>query len=137
MFEEAQRLAKLPTYVFALLDKLKAEEQAKGKELIDLTIGSPNIPPPPEVIEELTRALKNPENHRYFSFEGDPEFRAAVVEWCKRQYHIDIKTNEVVELIGSKEGLVHLSFAFINPGDRVLVPLPAYPAHFRGPLLAG
>lgn len=135
--EEAQRLLKLPTYVFALLDKLKAEERAKGKELIDLTIGSPNIPPPQEVIDALIEALKDSENHRYFSFEGDPEFRTAVAEWCKRQYQIDIKAHEVVELIGSKEGLVHLSFAFLNPGDRVLVPLPAYPAHFRGPILAG
>lgn len=135
--EEAQRLLKLPTYVFALLDKLKAEERAKGKELIDLTIGSPNIPPPREVVDTLIEALKDPENHRYFSFEGDPEFRNAVIEWCKNQYHIHLKPNEIVELIGSKEGIVHLSLAFLNPGDRVLVPLPAYPAHFRGPILAG
>lgn len=135
--KESDRLAKLPTYVFALLDKLKAEERARGKSLIDLTIGSPNIPPPPEVIETFIKELRDPENHRYFSFEGDPEFRQAVIDWCKRQYHFDLKPNEIVELIGSKEGIVHLIFAFVNPGDRVLVPLPAYPAHFRGPILAG
>ena len=137
MFEEAQRLSKLPTYVFALMDKLKAEERAKGKELIDLTIGSPNTPPPSEVLATLIEALKDPSNHRYFSSEGDPEFRSAVIEWCRRQYDIKIESNEIVELIGSKEGLVHLDFAFLNPGDTVLVPLPAYPAHFRGPTLAG
>ncbi len=135
--EEAQRLAKLPTYVFALLDKLKAEERVKGKELIDLTIGSPNIPPPKEVIETHIEALKDPANHRYSSFEGHPEFKSAVIEWCKRQYNVNIEKNEIVELLGSKEGLVHLAFAYLNPGDTILVPLPAYPAHFRGPILAG
>lgn len=135
--EEAQRLLKLPTYVFALLDKFKAEERAKGKDLIDLSIGSPNVPPPKEVIEAMIEALKDPSNHRYSSFEGHPEFKSAVIEWCKRQYNIEVKPNEVVELLGSKEGLVHLAFAFLNPGDTVLVPLPAYPAHFRGPILAG
>lgn len=135
--EEAQRLSKLPTYVFALLDKLKAEERAKGKDLIDLTIGSPNIMPPKEVIKTLTEALKDPQNHRYSSFEGDPEFKSAIIKWCKRRYGINLKPNETVTLLGSKEGLVHLAFAFLNPGDSVLVPLPAYPAHFRGPILAG
>ena len=137
MFEEAQRLSKLPTYVFALLDKLKAGERAKGKELIDLTIGSPNIPPPQEVIEAHIEALKDPANHRYSSFEGNPEFRTAVIEWCRRQYNIKIERSEIVELLGSKEGLVHFAFAYLDPGDTVLVPLPAYPAHFRGPILAG
>ena len=135
--EEAQRLLKLPTYVFALLDKLKAEERAKGKDLIDLTIGSPNIPPPEEVIQAHIEALKNPDCHRYSSFEGNPEFRAAVIDWCKRRYKVSIEKNEIVELLGSKEGLVHFAFAYLNPGDTVLVPLPAYPAHFRGPILAG
>lgn len=137
MFEEAQRLVKLPTYVFALLDKLKAEERKKGTDLIDLTIGSPNIPPPPEVTEALIDALKDPNNSRYPSFEGNPDFRKAVVDWCRRQYGIKVDVNDVVELIGSKEGIVHFMFAYLNPGDRVLVPFPAYPAHFRGPLLAG
>lgn len=137
MFEEAQKLVKLPTYVFALLDKLKAEERKKGTDLIDLTIGSPNIPPPPEVTKALIEALKDPNNSRYPSFEGNPDFRKAVVEWCQRQYGIKVDADDVVELIGSKEGIVHFMFAYLNPGDRVLVPFPAYPAHFRGPLLAG
>jgi len=135
--QEAQRLLKLPTYVFAMLDKLKASEREKGKELIDLTIGSPNIPPPPEAINTLIEALKDPACHRYSSFEGDPDFKAAVINWCKRRYNIHIQPNEIVQLLGSKEGLVHLAFACLNPGDTVLVPLPAYPAHFRGPILAG
>jgi len=135
--EEAQRLAKLPTYVFALLDKLKAEERAKGKELIDLTIGSPSHLPPPEVVDTFVDALKVQANHRYFSFEGDPAFRSAVVEWCRRQYGLQLENHEVMELIGSKEGIVHFIFAYLNPGDTVLVPTPCYPAHYRGPILAG
>jgi LL-diaminopimelate aminotransferase len=135
--EEALRLQKLPIYVFALLDKLKAEERAKGKELIDLTIGSPCHLPPQEVMDTFIEALKVQANHRYFSFEGDPVFRSSVSEWCKRQYNIHIDKNEIVELIGSKEGIVHFIFAYLNPGDTVLVPTPCYPAHYRGPILAG
>jgi len=138
MFEEAQRLSKLPIYVFAQLDKIKAEQAAKGADLIDLGMGNPDIPPPPEVINALVTSLSNPENHRYPSFEGSPEFKEAVANWCKQQYGIKIDPeHEVVTLIGSKEGLVHFAFAFINPGDTTLVPMPAYPAHFRGTILAG
>jgi LL-diaminopimelate aminotransferase len=137
-FEEAQRLNKLPIYVFAQLDKLKADLRAKGVDLIDLGMGNPDISPPPEVIDSLVSSLKNPENHRYPSFEGAPEFKHAVTSWCKRQYGIDIDPeHEVVTLIGSKEGIVHLAFAYIEPGDTTLVPIPAYPAHFNGTLLAG
>ncbi|MDI6731388.1 MAG: aminotransferase class I/II-fold pyridoxal phosphate-dependent enzyme [Candidatus Margulisbacteria bacterium] len=135
--KEAQRLLKLPTYVFALLDKLKAEEKAKGKDLIDLTIGSPNHLPPKEVVAAFIAALNEPNNHRYSSFEGDLDFNYAALEWCKRQYNIHLEKNEVVQLLGSKEGLVHFAFAYLDPNDKVLVPLPAYPAHFRGPILAG
>jgi len=136
--EEAQRLLKLPIYVFAQLDKLKAEQTAKGKDLIDLGMGNPDIPPPPDVINALVESLKNPENHRYPSFEGAPDFKDAVAGWCERQYGIKIDPeHEVVTLIGSKEGVVHFAFAYINPGDTTLVPMPAYPAHFRGTILAG
>ncbi|MBU1027124.1 MAG: aminotransferase class I/II-fold pyridoxal phosphate-dependent enzyme [Candidatus Margulisbacteria bacterium] len=135
--QEAERLTKLPTYVFALLDKLKADERKKGKELIDLTIGSPNHLPPKEVVDTLKKAVDNPKNSRYSSFEGSPELRSAIIEWCKRRYNISIDKNEIVELLGSKEGLVHFSFAYLNEGDTLLVPQPAYPAHFRGPILAG
>lgn len=136
--QQAERLLKLPIYVFAQLDKIKDEMRAKGKDLIDLGMGNPDIPPPPEIIETLIRSLGNPENHRYPSFEGAPEFKDAVASWCKRQYNINVDPeHEVVTLIGSKEGIVHFAFAYINPGDLTLVPMPAYPAHFRGTILAG
>ncbi|MDD4178875.1 MAG: LL-diaminopimelate aminotransferase [Candidatus Margulisbacteria bacterium] len=137
-FQQADRLLKLPIYVFAQLDKIKAEQQAKGADLIDLGMGNPDIPPPQEIIDSLVKSLSNPENHRYPSFEGAPEFKHAVSSWCKRQYGINIDPeHEVVTLIGSKEGVVHFAFAYINPGDITLVPMPAYPAHFRGTILAG
>lgn len=136
--EEAQRLQKLPIYVFAQLDHLKAKAVENGMDLIDLGMGNPDIPPPKEVVDALIKALSDPENHRYPSFEGSPDFKEAVSGWMKRQYGVDVNPhNEVVTLVGSKEGLVHLAFAFINPGDITLVPEPAYPAHFRGTILAG
>ena len=92
--EQAQRLLKLPTYVFARLDQLKAEERKKGVDLIDLGMGNPNVPPPKEVTNEMIKALQDPENHRYPSFEGNPKFVKAVISWCKRQYGIEIKENE-------------------------------------------
>ena len=136
-FNQADRLANLPTYVFALLDKMKNEELAKGKDLIDLTIGSPDHLPPKEVIEAHIKALNDPKTHKYSSFEGDPDFLAAITKWCKKQYGIQVETNEIATLVGSKEGLVHFYFAYLNPGDTILVPMPIYPSHFRGPILAG
>ena len=137
-FQQADRLLKLPIYVFVQLDKIKAEQVAKGADLIDLGMGNPDIPPPAEINKALIDSLGNPENHRYPSFEGAPEFKNAVSGWCKRQYGINVDPeHEVVTLIGSKEGVVHFALAVINPGDITLVPMPAYPAHFNGTILAG
>ena len=137
-FQQADRLLRLPIYVFAQLDKIKAEQVAKGADLIDLGMGNPDIPPPAEINKALIDSLGNPENHRYPSFEGAPEFKNAVSGWCQRQYGINIDPeHEVVTLIGSKEGVVHFALAVINPGDITLVPMPAYPAHFNGTILAG
>ena len=136
--KEADRLLKLPIYVFAQLDRIKAEEEKKGADLIDMGMGNPDIPPPPEVIDSLVESIRHPANHRYPSFEGAPEFKNAVTNWCQRQYGVEVDPeHEVVTLIGSKEGIVHFAFAYINQGDLTLVPLPAYPAHFRGTILAG
>lgn len=135
--EEAERLQKLPTYIFAKQDKLKAEARKRGADLIDLGLGSPDLPPPQEVIDEMIKCLKDPTMHRYPPFDGSTEFKQAVVSWMKKQYNVQVSEEDVVALIGSKEGLVHLQFAYINPGDTILVPMPAYPAHFRATILAG
>jgi len=139
MFEEAQRLSNLPQYVFARLDALKAEQRKKGVDLIDLGIGSPNIAPPKEITETLKSSLDDHENDRYPSpFDGTAEIKKAIVGWCKQQYGVSLKPDsEIALLIGSKEGLIHLALAFVNPGDMTLVPSPAYPAHFNGTIIAG
>lgn len=138
MFEEAKRIKDLPTYVFDLIDKLKTQERAKGTDVIDLSMGSPDLPTPPPIVEAMKEALDDPISHRYPSFDGLKEFRASVEKWCHEQYGIKIDPNkEILPLIGSKEGLVHFALAFVNPGDTTLVPMPAYPAHFRGTLIAG
>lgn len=133
---EAQRLKNLPPYVFAELDELKAIERAKGVDLIDLGMGNPDQPTPQPIVETMIQALKEPVNLRYPTFDGLPEFRQAVRQFCQRQYNVEIANDEVQPLIGSKEGLIHLAFAFINPGDVTLVPSPCYMAHFNGTVLA-
>ena len=134
----AQRLDALPPYVFARLDELKARAREQGLDLIDLGMGNPDGAAPQPIIDAAIAALQNPQNHGYPPFEGTASFRAAITDWYHRCY--DVKLNpdsEALPLIGSKEGLGHLALAYINPGDIILVPSPSYPAHFRGPLIAG
>lgn len=134
----ADRLQALPPYVFARLDELKARAREQGLDLIDLGMGNPDGPTPQPVVEAAIAALQNPSNHGYPPFEGTASFRRAITQWYKRRYDVELDSNgEVLPLLGSKEGLTHLAIAYINPGDLVLVPTPAYPAHFRGPIIAG
>jgi LL-diaminopimelate aminotransferase len=134
----ADRLNKLPPYVFARLDELKARAREEGLDLIDLGMGNPDGATPPPVVESAIEALKNPANHGYPPFEGTADFREAITDWYFRRYGVKLDPDgEALPLLGSKEGLGHLAIAYINPGDLVLVPSPAYPAHFRGPLIAG
>jgi LL-diaminopimelate aminotransferase len=134
----ADRLKGLPPYVFARLDELKARAREQGLDLIDLGMGNPDGPTPEPVVESAIRALKNPANHGYPPFEGTASFRRTITKWYYRRYGVELDPNsEALPLLGSKEGLTHLALAYLNPGDLVLVPSPAYPPHFRGPLIAG
>ncbi len=134
---ESARLAKLPPYVFAELDRLKAEQRARGIDLIDLGMGNPDLPVPAAAVEAMDRALRDRANHRYPQFYGLPAFRAAVAAWCRRQYGVALdEANEVVPLVGSKEGIVHLAMGLLGRGDLTLMAQPSYPAHFRGTILA-
>lgn len=134
----AQRLSKLPPYVFARLDELKARAREQGLDLIDLGMGNPDGSAPQPVIEAAIAALQKPKNHGYPPFEGTSGFRRTITEWYHRRYQVNLDPDgEALPLLGSKEGLTHLALAYINPNDLVLVPSPAYPAHFRGPLIAG
>ncbi len=134
----AERLQALPPYVFARLDELKARAREQGLDLIDLGMGNPDGSAPEPVIEAAIAALKNPANHGYPPFEGTASFRRTITAWYKRRYDVELDPDsEALPLLGSKEGLTHLALAYINPGDVILVPSPAYPPHFRGPAIAG
>jgi len=134
----ADRLKTLPPYVFARLDELKARAREQGLDLIDLGMGNPDGATPQPVVEAAIAALQDPANHGYPPFEGTAGFRQTITEWYQRRYNVTLNPDsEALPLLGSKEGLTHLALAYVNPGDVVLVPSPAYPAHFRGPLIAG
>ncbi|MEH1825476.1 aspartate aminotransferase [Nostoc sp.] len=134
----AERIQKLPPYVFARLDELKAKAREQGLDLIDLGMGNPDGATPAPVVEAAIAALKDPANHGYPPFEGTASFRRAITNWYRRRYDVVLDPDsEALPLLGSKEGLTHLALAYVNPGDLVLVPSPAYPAHFRGPAIAG
>lgn len=134
----ADRIQALPPYVFARLDELKARAREQGLDLIDLGMGNPDGATPQPVVEAAIAALQNEANHGYPPFEGTASFRRAITNWYRRRYDVELNPDsEALPLLGSKEGLTHLAIAYINPGDLVLVPSPAYPAHFRGPLIAG
>ncbi len=135
---QADRLKTLPPYVFARLDELKMRAREQGLDLIDLGMGNPDGATPQPVVDAAIAALQDPANHGYPPFEGTTGFRTTITEWYDRRYGVKLDPDsEALPLLGSKEGLTHLALAYVNPGDLVLVPSPAYPAHFRGPLIAG
>jgi len=138
LFEHAERLKKLPPYLFKEIDRKKAEVLSRGFDIIDLGVGDPDVPTPPNIIEALKRAANDPANHRYPSYSGMNDFKDVVAQWYldRFQVKLDSKT-EVVSLIGSKEGLAHFPMAFVNPGETALVPTPAYPVYHIGTLFAG
>ena len=127
----ADRIQQLPPYVFARLDELKAKAREQGLDLIDLGMGNPDGATPQPVVEAAIAALQNPANHGYPPFEGTASFRACITNWYHRRYGVVLDPDsEALPLLGSKEGLTHLAIAYINPGDLVLVPSPAYPRIF-------
>ena len=136
--EQADRLKQLPPYLFAEIDRKKAEVAARGVDIISLGVGDPDLPTPPHIIERLKKAAETPANHQYPSYEGMLSFRQAAANWCRERFGIQVDAqSEVVSVIGSKEGIAHIPLAFVNPGDVVLCPDPAYPVYNIGTLFAG
>ena len=140
LFHEANRLKRLPLYLFTILDELKAQAAARGIDVVDLGMGNPDLPPPKHVVEELVKQVRKPENHRYSRKGGDVErkLNETIAAWYHRKFRVNLDpVTEVLPLIGSKEGISHLSLAFLNHDDIALVPNPTYPVHFNGVVMAG
>ncbi len=134
----AKRIRELPDYLFAGIERKKAEALAKGKNLIDLSIGDPDQPTPPNIIQVMRLAVEDPANHGYPPYAGLSRFREAVAAWYQRRFEVKLDPGkEVLALIGSKEGIAHIPLAFLNPGDLSLIPSPAYPVYNIGTHLAG
>ena len=136
--QQADRLKALPPYLFAELDRMKAEVAARGIDIISLGVGDPDLPTLPNIIDRLKKAVDNPVHHQYPSYEGMPSFREAVAQWYGERFGVKLDpASEVVSLIGSKEGIAHAPLAFVNPGDVVLCPDPGYPVYSIGTMFTG
>jgi LL-diaminopimelate aminotransferase len=136
--ELALRVRHLPPYLFASIDKMKQKAIDKGIDLIDLSIGDPDMPTPSHIVNAMKKAVQKPANYRYPSYEGMLSYREAVSRWYKKRFNVKLDAQtEVLSLIGSKEGIGHIPLAFINPGETVLVPSPGYPVYATGTLFAG
>ncbi len=133
----ANRINSLPPYLFATIDRARQDAIKKGIDIINLSIGDPDMPTPPHIVEAMRKAVGNPATHRYPSYEGMLSFREAAAKWYKKTMNIDLDPEkEVLTLIGSKEGIAHIPLAFLNPGDVSLVPDPGYPVYYIGSILA-
>lgn len=134
----ADRLSKLPVYLFDDLDAQKEAEEAKGVKVIDLGVGDPDRPTPNYIVDALKQAVDDDKNHHYPSFKGLPAYRKAVAFWYKSNFQVDLDPNsEVLLCIGSKRGVADLPMALCNPGDVVLLPNPCYTAYIPGVIMAG
>lgn len=135
--KQAERIRKLPPYLFAVLDQLKKKAIDRGVDLINLGVGDPDLPTPQVILDQLYLSAKDPRNHQYPSYEGLPSFRKAVASWYARRFGVTLDhEKEVITLIGSKEGIGHVPLAFINPKEVVLIPDPGYPVYHAGTLFA-
>lgn len=138
MVQEARRIAQLPPYLFARIEKKIEAAKARGVDVISLGIGDPDRPTPRHIVEKLVEEAWNPENHRYPSSAGMLSFRQAVAEYYENRFGVELDpAREVVSLIGSKEGIAHISFCYLDPGDIALIPDPGYPVYGIGAMLAG
>lgn len=135
---EFRRISGLPPYVFAHINGLKAAARAEGRDVVDFGFGNPDLPSPDIAVEKLAEAAHNPKNHRYSASRGIPNLRLAMANRYKKLFDVDLDPDtEVVTTIGAKEGLTHLMWVLLGPGDTAIVPSPSYPIHLAGPGFAG
>jgi LL-diaminopimelate aminotransferase len=131
--EYAERVHRLPKYIFAAIEELKLQKRKEGIDMISLGIGDPDLLTPSLILDELVKQVHDPANQNYPSSMGEPEFREAVKRWYNVRFHLDFDVDhEVTNLIGGKEGVANIARAFINPGDIVLCPNPGYPVYENG-----
>ena len=133
----AKRIHELPPYLFARIDKIKQDALREGIDIIDLGVGDPDVSPPEAVVDALIKSVREEGSHHYSSYEGLPELRVVFAEWFRNRF--DVKLNprsEILPLLGSKEGIGHIFFSHIDPGDEVLIPDPGYPVYTAGTILA-
>lgn len=136
--ETFHRIKRLPPYVFAEVNALKAEARARGEDIIDFGMGNPDQPTPPHIVEKLVEAVQDPKTHRYSTSRGIPGLRKALAGYYERRFNVSLDPeSEVIVTLGSKEGLANLAQAITSPGDIVLVPNPCYPIHSFGFIIAG
>ena len=135
---EFRRIGRFPPYVFSVVNDLKATARRAGEDVIDLGMGNPDIPTPEPIVDKLIEAAQKPRNHRYSVSRGMPKLRLAICDWYERNYGVDLDPEtEALATIGAKEGLSHLMWVLLGPGDSAFVPSPSYPIHIYAPLFAG
>lgn len=134
----AERLHTVKEYYFSRKLREVRQRAAQGKPIINMGIGSPDLPPPPRAVEALQRALGDPSAHQYQSYQGLPQLREAIAQFYQQHFAVTVNpANEILPLMGSKEGIMHISMAFLNPGDQVLLPNPGYPTYTAVTRLVG
>ena len=135
---EFRRVDNLPPYVFAVIRDLTLELRRAGDDVVDLGFGNPDLPSPELAVEKLAEAARNPRNHRYSASKGIPNLRLACASLYRRKWGVELDPDtQVLNTIGAKEGLSHLMWVLLEPGDSALVPRPSYPIHIHAPILAG
>lgn len=135
---KSKRLNEIPPYLFAEIDRKVAAAKAKGYDIISLGIGDPDTPTISEVVAQMHKSVDDPATHNYPPYDGTVAFRQACADWMKDRFNVDLDpSNEVLALIGSKEGIAHVLLGFVDPGDYTLVPDPAYPVYRNATILAG
>ena len=136
--EFSNRLHRLPPYLFGQINDLKLKLRQKGVDVIDLGMGNPDRPTPKHIVQKLKEAVDDPKNHRYSASKGILNLRKAVAFYYENKYGVQLNPeDEVIAVIGTKEGISHLSLALLGPGDTALVPTPAFPIHIYSVVLAG
>jgi alanine-synthesizing transaminase len=132
------RIKRLPPYVFNVVGDLKLQARRAGEDVVDFSMGNPDGPTPPHVVDKLVEAVHKPQNHRYSVSRGIFKLRVAICDWYRRRFGVDLDPDaEAIVTIGSKEGIGHLTLGMLSPGDVVFVPTPTYPIHQYSVIIAG